>query len=185
MPDSIADYQLCSLGFEITIQCFQELVSSGHLKDLNTSELSYILLPQLQNVRSKQDLESFLIKISNVLSSDIIMENEDNSNRVILDIMKYTDEHFAEPISSRSVAEHFFFNPSYFSRLFRSKVGIRFTSYLTNLRIAKAEEMMLNYNMRTADIAAAVGFSDSRYFYKLYKSIRKITPKQFREQNKK
>lgn len=185
IPDSIAGYQLCSLGFEIASQCTQHLVKAKQLEDANTSELSYILLPQLQNVRTKKDLGDFLIQISRVLASDISMEDEDNSNHIIQDILKYAEEHYPEPISSRSVAEHFYFNPSYFSRLFSSKMGIRFTSYLTNLRIAKAEEMMLSCNMRTADIAAAVGFTDARYFYKIYKSIKGITPKQFREQNAK
>lgn len=173
-----------SLGFEIANYISETLVNEGHLRNISASEFSYTLLTHLHDVVDRESLGIFLERISQVLVSDVSMDNESHTNHVIQQILEYVEEHYAEPISSKSVAEHFFFNPSYFSRLFKSEMDIRFTPYLTNFRIEKAEELMRTCNMRTADIAMAVGFTDERYFYKTYKALRGITPRQFRESGK-
>lgn len=181
LPDSISNPQLRSFGFEFANAASSQLLEEGFIHDIISSELSFILLEKLQVVDSKESLSNFLYELSEVLSSDIKMDSLSNSNHVIQEIIKYVDEHYSEPISSKTVADYFYFNPSYFSRLFRTNMSIKFTSYLTNVRLEKAEEMMRTGNMRTSDIATAVGFNDARYFYKIYKQLRGITPKQYRE----
>lgn len=167
-------------GFEIITLVSKQLVTRGYFHDMNNSEFTHTLMTQLQDVIDKNSLKIFLLRIIQIMISDINMDSEIHANHVLKDILRYVEKHYAEPISSKSVAEHFFFNPSYFSRFFNAKMNIRFSTYLTNYRIQKAEELMQNTNMRTADIAISVGFTDVHYFYKTYKRLRGITPRQFR-----
>lgn len=110
-----------------------------------------------------------------------LLSSAEEISNIISKVIQYVNENFADnEMCSKSVAEAFYFTPSYFSRLFSSEMGIHFTQYLTNLRIEKAEYLMRTTNMRFTDIAKKVGFNNERYFYTTYKRIRGYTPSEYR-----
>lgn len=183
IPAHSSETQLRSLGFELGNASFDEMLANRYLHDVAYSELSFVFLSKIQSITNKESFLRFLYDMASVLISDIQMDNVTHSKYIIQEILNFVDQHYTEQISSKTVADYFYFNPSYFSRLFRSNMNIKFTTYLTNYRLNKAEELMRSSNMRISDIAASVGFNDARYFYKIYKQLRGITPKQFRERN--
>jgi two-component system response regulator YesN len=70
---------------------------------------------------------------------------------------------------------------SYFSNLFKKETGDNFTDYLTNLRIAKAKEFLQQTDMNVAEISFRVGYSDARYFSKLFSKVVGIKPTEYRK----
>lgn len=94
---------------------------------------------------------------------------------------QYLQEHFAEPISLESVSRSVGFNPAYFSTLFKKETGQNFSDYLIKIRITQAQNMLTHTNMGIADIAVACGYSDVKYFSKLFKRNTSITPSEFRK----
>lgn len=71
--------------------------------------------------------------------------------------------------------------PNYLSLKFREETGVTFTCYLTEIRINKAKKLLENPSLKIAQIAMAVGFSDEKYFIRVFKSLMNTTPKQFRQ----
>ena len=57
---------------------------------------------------------------------------------------------------------------NYFSSLFKKTFKINFINFITQLRIEKARELYLNTDMKIYEIAEQVGYSDWRYFYRVY-----------------
>ena len=55
------------------------------------------------------------------------------------------------------------------------------TAYLQNIRMEKAKELLISTNDRIREVAHKAGFSNERYFEKLFKSIEGITPSGYRE----
>ena len=73
---------------------------------------------------------------------------------------------------------------SHFSTVFAQETGITFTQYLTGLRIGKAKELLAATDMRSSEIALAVGYNDAHYFSYLFKKQTGVTPSEYRKSNK-
>ncbi|MDA3959078.1 AraC family transcriptional regulator [Oceanispirochaeta sp.] len=58
--------------------------------------------------------------------------------------------------------------------------GETFIEYLTSVRISKAKLLLLNNNMKCADITFEVGYNDPHYFSYIFKKNTGISPGGFR-----
>lgn len=77
---------------------------------------------------------------------------------------------------------HVHINESYFSRTFKKECGNSVISYITNLRINKAKELLATSNLKTFEISEAVGIHDPAYFSVLFKKNTGMSPKAYRDQ---
>lgn len=106
---------------------------------------------------------------------------KDNSSGIISDVLSYITANFSDDLTLQKIAEHFFTNPSYLSRLFKQHTGFTFCSYLNNYRIQEANKFLSETNKPITEIALECGFNSSNNFCKCYKKIMKITPLTYRK----
>lgn len=59
-------------------------------------------------------------------------------------------------------------------------MNCNFRSYLNNIRIEKAKELLANTDLSLADIGNQVGFTDQSYFNKIFRKHENLTPGQYR-----
>lgn len=92
-------------------------------------------------------------------------------------IINYVDHHYREnDISLSRLASIFSYTEKYLSSLFKKNMQSGFVSYLNNLRIQYANELIEKGEMTIAEIASASGYSDYSYFSKVFKKITGKTP---------
>jgi transcriptional regulator GlxA family with amidase domain len=65
-------------------------------------------------------------------------------------------------------------------RVFLRHAGTSILAYLTNLRIERAAQLLLNTDMPIKQIAVAVGYPDTHYFTTLFGRLKGTTPAAFR-----
>lgn len=94
---------------------------------------------------------------------------------------EYIRRNYALPISLEEVAEKADYNPAYFSSLFKKHTGQNFSDYLTEVRIEQAKELLKSTRDSVTDIAERVGYTDSKYFRKLFKKVTGIRPNDYRK----
>ena len=91
------------------------------------------------------------------------------------------DEHYqSEDISLNRVAKEVNLSPNYLSAVFSQEMGTTFVEYLTARRMEKARELLRHSDLRSGEIAAAVGYKDSHYFSFLFKKTQGCTPRDYR-----
>lgn len=99
-------------------------------------------------------------------------------------ICLYVQEHFQNPITRESVAEHFGLAPNHVSRLFRKEGLMRFNDYLNLVRVNRAKFLLQNYGMTLKEIASSCCYTDPAYFCRVFKKICNATPTEYRAQTK-
>ncbi len=90
-------------------------------------------------------------------------------------------ESYAEKLTVKSVADKLFVSESHLMHEIKVVTGKTFNDCLKHYRIAKAKELLKQGEMRVNEIAAAVGFSDGRYFGQVFKDVVGITPSEYLE----
>ena len=71
--------------------------------------------------------------------------------------------------------------PIIFLQCLKKEVGVNFSEYLIKVRIKNAKEMLLNTEGSVEDISYAVGYSDIKYFSRIFKKYMGVTPTEFRK----
>ena len=106
------------------------------------------------------------------------------ADRSFHNICLYLQEHFQFPLSRESVADHFRLSPNHVSRLFRTAGLMKFTEYLTWVRIDRAKFLLRQHVSLTLDeVASSCGFNDTGYFCRIFKRKTKLTPTLYRLQS--
>ena len=95
---------------------------------------------------------------------------------------QYIDQHYAERISLRSIADAVYLHPTYLSNVFRKQTGMGVVDYINAVRIAQAKGLLVDPRNRIYWIVEQVGFSNQRYFSYVFKALTGQTPMQYRQQ---
>jgi two-component system response regulator YesN len=90
------------------------------------------------------------------------------------------DNYDNEDISLNAVASNANMSPNHFSTIFSQEMNQTFIEFLTNVRMDKAKELLRSTNLRTAEVANAVGYRDAHYFSYLFKKTQDCTPREYK-----
>jgi two-component system response regulator YesN len=71
-------------------------------------------------------------------------------------------------------------SPAYAGQLFYQETGVHFSHFVNNRRIALAVKKMEQGITATSSLASAVGFSDPKYFSKVFRRVTGHSPTQYR-----
>lgn len=108
-------------------------------------------------------------------------ESRKHYRDLLVQAMDFIDKHYCEnSISLNVVAKKINISPSYFSALFSQEVGQTFVEYLTQKRMEASRRLLQQTDLRSNEIASAVGYKDPHYFSCLFKKTQGCTPLNFR-----
>jgi AraC-like DNA-binding protein len=96
------------------------------------------------------------------------------------DVLSYIENNYMENIRLQDAAEVANLSVCHFSRLFANIAGAGFKSYLTQLRINKAENLLKNSEASITEIAYQCGFGSIRSFNRIFVSLRGLPPSKIR-----
>lgn len=127
------------------------------------------------------------IKISSLIECliynfGIKISNEQKSSDKFIDLVQYLNEYYDEDITLSKLAEREYMSQSYFSRLFQKEVGIKFTEFLSDIRVSNSLSYLEAKEMTVTDIAYRVGFKNVNSFIDTFKKRYGVTPAKYRKQ---
>jgi Transcriptional regulator containing an amidase domain and an AraC-type DNA-binding HTH domain len=92
----------------------------------------------------------------------------------------FIDRNYAAELKLGELAAQARLSERQFSRLFRSHTGMSFIEYVQSIRMDAACRLLTASHNNVEEIAGAVGYSDLKFFYRLFKKKTGVTPRQYR-----
>ena len=144
----------------------------SQVQDLN-------IIQNIGNSVTQKEIEEFFIQITDIFINNM-GEHNNISNYVILRAIDYIRNHYQEGISLDAVSESLNITPEYLSTLFNREMGENFTVFLKKFRISHAKRLLKETDKKIYEIAIEVGYSDPKYFNRVFKEEEGISPGDFR-----
>ena len=94
-------------------------------------------------------------------------------------VFEYTQRHYHQPLNLETLAQRFNISPKYLGQLFIAHTGAKYSDYLKDLRVQKAQALLAQTNMNVAQIAKAVGIMDEKYFQRVFKAKVGLSPGEY------
>ena len=107
------------------------------------------------------------------------------TSRRIKKLKDYIDAHFNEEIRIEVLADMVGMTPNALSRFFKQRTNRSISNYINEVRLGHATNMLADSTMSIAEISYRCGFNTISNFNRIFKNVKEITPKEFRESYKK
>lgn len=136
---------------------------------------------QLENCTNLEEIKGILSDYVNQ-SIQNIEQLRTNKSRKLIDKAKiYIQTNYADDISLESIAYEIGLSACYLSTLFKNMEMTSIKEYITDVRIEASKKYLQDINLKIYEVAANVGYTDSRYFSQLFRKKVGYTPGQYRE----
>ncbi len=142
------------------------------------------------------DVDALWIKVKNQLdnydfSEDIVRkycllvdkERYKDKQQVVRNCILYINDHIREKISLNDVSDYLGVNKSYLSSIFNREMGFSIVDYIHDKRIANSKYLLRNTDFSISEISDYVGYYDTSYYIRIFKTLEKTTPLKYREQS--
>lgn len=104
-----------------------------------------------------------------------------NIEEVIHQVMDAIKETYWHKFTLSEFALQYHLSEAYFSFVFKRISGVSLMTYIMQVRVEKAKELMITTNYKIWDIGEKVGYFDQHYFTKVFKKITGETPKEYKK----
>lgn len=96
-------------------------------------------------------------------------------------VIQYIHTHYREEVANETLGKYFGYHPNHLNRLIVQHTGMSIHRYLINCRIDAAIDLLQSSDLKTSEIAEAVGFRDSTHFLKYFKKLTGKNTRDFRQ----
>lgn len=113
---------------------------------------------------------------------DTLDVNSQNRSRTVMAILHYIEENYRD--GSLSALAEELNQPVYaLSKLIKLETGCTFKELLQQKRLRKAARLIRETDLPVSSIITAVGYDNTSFFYRVFRSEYGLTPKEYRAKN--
>lgn len=151
-------------------ECLSNMIAAGKYK-------------KSDEIRLKGLIHIFLSELMEN-SNPIDVESKYNKNIYIRKAVEYISDNYYRNITIEEIANYLSLSRNYFCSIFKNTLEKSPKEYLIQFRMDKACEYMHNNNLSIGDISRSIGYNDPLTFSKVFKKIKGLSPKRYREHQK-
>ena len=184
--------------FEVRVLTPFDVVCEGlshRLNDMKGQEEEVRnIMNEIENEFSKKDIEYELLIRSSLerlmvifmrycfyySTSSYIRKERIKALQSINPALEHINSNFLESIELSDLAKACNMSVSWFSKIFKTALGVSAISYLNRIRIQYAVNLLKNTDFKVADIAYESGFNNISSFVRYFKIVTGVTPKEIR-----
>lgn len=157
------------LILDIPTHYLPESTSTMHVPlDDQWSAIRYLLLEETKVPEDTSSLMNLVRYTAGKLQT---------SNPISID---YIHNHFKKPITLEMLAKIEHYHPVYYSSWFKKKTGKSLKTYVSELRVQEAKNLLVSTSWSMSKISEEIGFENSSSFTRWFRNIEGIAPQRFR-----
>ena len=140
--------------------------------------VDYLIEPALED-----DIRAALIRCSKAISKNMMSVQYENVLRTALSqipiapgidafiekLRALLEKTQGAAITVEAAADHFGFNPDYFGRYFKARVGMPFTEFYKRLSMEYAKLLLASGHYKVSEVSELLGFASADYFSHFFK----------------
>lgn len=139
------------------------------------------LFQTLNNMASTEEMVQNLYQFSARIRNEMKQIQKNSGQQIIEKVKQYVEDHYGNPdISLSTVSEYAAVSTGYLSGLFKKETGTNFVKYLTDVRMQRSIDLLMNTDKKTYEIAYETGFANPHYFSVAFKKHTGMSPSEFR-----
>ncbi|WP_026492835.1 AraC family transcriptional regulator [Butyrivibrio sp. XPD2002] len=134
------------------------------------------------NWRSRYALNLLLAEFQAECNEVQMLHLDSDSPTSVRAVTEWLRTHFDEKITVADLAEQFGYNPTYLTALIKKHTGFTITELLSYYRINVAKGILSSdASTSVRRVALLCGYSDEKYFMRVFRKVAGMTPKEYRE----
>lgn len=94
-------------------------------------------------------------------------------------VKQIVERNYSSQLGLKELADLLHVNPSYLTRIFKEQEGENIQAFLIRFRIEKAKKILEAGKIKIEKLAETVGYEDSTYFFKVFKKVTGMTPREY------
>jgi len=115
----------------------------------------------------------------------IINKGQDSESQADLELSRrinqFIEQNLHQQISLLMVSEYLSVSESHASKVFKSVIGRSFTEHVTDLKMKRALDLLLEERLSVQDISLQLGYNTTHHFIRLFKDKFGQTPKRYQK----
>lgn len=133
----------------------------------------------IYRMNSVEQITGWLQTLRDGLCEILKSRKKTYKDHIITNVKRYISDHIEERLTLNEVSDVFGISHNYLSVLFKKNCGIGFSEYITQMKIARSKNMLLEENLKIYEVADRLGFETSGYFSKVFKKVEGISPREY------
>lgn len=142
----------------------------------------------INNLRQQntfQELKEVFLCYYKKFIPEVFKQQTATDKSVIYQVKEYIREHYAEDLSLGVLAGRFYMNQYYFSTFFKKETGQNYKNYVTEVRMKQAMKILMeSEDIKTSELAQAVGYKDVRSFTDKFKEVYGESPAGYKKKKR-
>lgn len=130
--------------------------------------------------KMKNEISGYITLIIN----SIQLKSPDQ-NQLFHSVQAYIQRNYHRKLTLQMISSEFFVTPAYCSSLLKEKLDKSFNEYLGEIRLEKAKQLLKETDLSADRISDEIGYSNPKYFFKVFKKLTGLTPLEYRVKEKK
>ena len=134
----------------------------------------------IRDMRINEGLNSLLTRLMEESWHPVTHKNATHKQN-LSQIKDYLDQHYTEKISLDELADTFYINKFYLTRVFKEQFGITINNYLLQKRITHAKQLLRFTDKTVEDIGYECGMGAVHYFSRMFKKMEGMSPSEYKK----
>ncbi len=120
----------------------------------------------------------------NLASPEFALPTSISQENRLSKVINFISENYTDEISLDKLAEEAAMTPSSLCRFFKNRTNKTIFQLINEFRIGKACQMLISGNMSISEICFNSGFNSLTSFNRVFKDLKKVNPKKYKENYK-
>jgi two-component system response regulator YesN len=175
------DYKVLQVFYQDFLQMVHHVLKQKEV--LGYKILSDQISPERSIVatRSVVDLQDWVKEIVDKVFEYV--QSLDKNLKVVDKIKHYVLQNIDRDFSRQNLADYVQLSPDHVVKLFKKETGTLISDYILKERMNKASSLLVRSNIPISEISLLVGYSNFSYFSKVFKSVTRLNPQEYRKQH--